>query len=240
VGTILNKKYIVHKANSVWDMNVKYVNRIFRHKKAIATIWILLILFPNPALLPLDVYRFFEMQTHPTYDVQLLADSLPANATTIEGYVDSQTHYAYDFQTYGAVWYLPTPSEVLKAQQGDCKSKAILLASLLEAKQIPHTIKASPVHFWVDYSGKLRTNFTERYETTQVAFVENGQFKLPDQTNVLLYFNAYKDLIWTSMPLFRKVMLVTGLVLIIQFGHLQGGKKRLRDFVSGLLRMKST
>jgi transglutaminase-like putative cysteine protease len=239
MDTVLNKKYIVHKPNSVWEMNVKNVNRIFRHKKAIATIWILLILFPNPALLPLNIYRFFEMPTHPTDDVQHLADSLPANATAIESYVDSKIHYAYDFHTYGAVWYLPTPSEVLKAQQGDCKSKAVLLASLLEAKQIPYSIKASPVHFWVDYGGKLPTNFTERYETTEVAFVENGQFKLPGQTNALLYFNVYKDLAWTSMPLFRKVMLVTGLVLIIQFGHFQGAKKRLRFFLSGLLQTKS-
>ncbi|MGA7075343.1 MAG: hypothetical protein WBZ42_02165 [Halobacteriota archaeon] len=213
------------------------VNRILHHKKAVAAIWILLILFPNPALLPLNVYRFFEMPTRPTNDVQLVADSLPANATAIERYVDSHIHYAYDFQAYGAVWYLPTPSDVLKAQQGDCKSKAVLLASLLEAKQIPHTVKVSPVHFWVDYDGKLRTNFTEQYETTQVAFAENGQFKLPDETNALLYLNVYKDLAWTSMPLLRKMALITGLVLIIQFGHFEGFKKRWRDYVSSLCQL---
>ncbi len=213
------------------------VNRILRHKKAVATIWILLILFPNPALLPLNVYRFFEMPTRPTNDVQLVADSLPANATAIERYVDSHIQYAYDFQAYGAVWYLPTPSDVLKAQLGDCKSKAVLLASLLEAKQIPHTVKVSPVHFWVDYDGKLQTNFTEQYETTQVAFAENGQFKLPDKTDVLPYLNVYKDLAWTSMPLLRKIALITGLVLIIQFGHFEGFKKRWRDYVSSLLKL---
>ena len=213
------------------------VNRILHHKKAIATIWILLILFPNPALLPLNVYRFFELPTRPTDDVRLVADSLPANATAIERYVDDHIHYAYDFQTYGAVWYLPTPSDVLKAQQGDCKSKAVLLASLLEAKQIPHAVEVSPVHFWVDYSGKPRTNFTEQYETTRVAFVENGQFKLPDQTNVLLSLNIYKDLVWTSMPLLRKIALITGLALIIQFGHFKGFKKRWRDYMIGLLQL---
>jgi hypothetical protein len=210
------------------------VSHPVNHKKTIATIWILLILFPNPGILPLDVYRFFEMPTRPTDDVQLVADSLPANATVIEHYVDSHIHYTYDFQAYGVVWYIPTPSDVLKAQQGDCKSKAVLLASLLEAKQISHTVKVSPVHFWVDYSGKIRTNFTEQYETTEGAFVENGQFKFPAETNALVYLNTYKDVVWTSMPLLRKLALVAGLVLIVQSGHFKGAKKQWRDYVSSL------
>jgi hypothetical protein len=215
------------------------VSQILNHKKAIATIWILFILFLNPGLLPLDVYRFFEMPTRPTDDVRLVADQLPTNATAIEYYVDSHIHYAYDFQAYGVVWYLPTPSDVLNAQQGDCKSKAALLASLLEAKQIPHTVMVSPTHFWVDYSGKLRTNFTEQFETTQIAFAENGKFKLPGETNALLYLNAYKDVVWTSMPLLRKIALIAGLVLIVQFGHLKGSKKRWRDYVRHLLHIDS-
>jgi hypothetical protein len=211
------------------------VSQLVTHKKAIASIWILFMLFPNLGVLPLDVYRFFEMPTRPTDDVQLVADSLPANATAIEQYVDDHIHYAYDFQTYGVVWYIPTPSDVLKAQQGDCKSKAVLLASLLEAKQIPHTVKVSPVHFWVDYNGKLSTNFTEQYETTQVAFAENGQFKLPVETNALLYLNTYKDIVWTSMPLLRKIALIAGLVLIVQFGHFKASKKRWGEYMVSLL-----
>jgi hypothetical protein len=116
------------------------LNRILHHKKAIATIWILLILFPNPMVLPVDVYRFFKMPTKPTGDVNLVAASLPANGSAIEQYVDAHVHYTYDFQAYGAVWYLPTPSDVLKSQQGDCKSKAVLTASLFEAKGIPYTL----------------------------------------------------------------------------------------------------
>jgi hypothetical protein len=211
------------------------VSQLVTHKKAIASIWILFMLFPNLGVLPLNVYRFFEMPTRPTDDVQLVADSLPANATAIEQYVDDHIHYAYDFQTYGVVWYIPTPSDVLKAQQGDCKSKAVLLASLLEAKQIPHTVKVSPVHFWVDYNGKLSTNFTEQYETTQVAFAENGQFKLPVETNALLYLNTYKDIVWTSMPLLRKIALIAGLVLIVQFGHFKASKKRWGEYMVSLL-----
>jgi hypothetical protein len=215
------------------------VRQLANHKKTIAAIYVVFILFPNPGLIPLNTYRFLEMPTRPTDDVRLVADSLPENATAIEQYVDDHIYYAYDFQTYGVVWYIPTPSDVLKAQQGDCKSKAVLLASLLEAKQIPHTVKVSPVHFWVDYNGRLRTNFTEQYETTQVAFAENGQFKLPRDTNALLYLNAYEDVVWTSMPLFRKIALIGGLVLIAQFGHFKGSKKRWRVYMGGLLHINT-
>ena len=208
------------------------LNRILRHKKAIAAVWILLILFPNPMVLPVDVYRFFRMPTKPTDDVNLVAESLPANGSAIEQYVDAHVHYTYDFQAYGTAWYLPTPSEVLKSQQGDCKSKAVLTASLFEAKGIPYTLRVSPVHFWVDYSGRPQTNFSERYENTQVAFVDNGQFKLPAKTNAFLYLNTYKDIVWTSMPLLRKIALIGGLAVIVQFGYGKGPKKRLQEYLS--------
>lgn len=210
------------------------IHQILRHKKAIAAIWVLLILFPNPLILPLDVYRFFEMPTQPTNDVQLVAASLPANGTIIEQYVDAHVHYTYDFQAYGCVWYLPTPSDVLKSGQGDCKSRAILTASLLQAKGIPYTLEVSPIHFWVDYSGRPQTNFSDNYETTQVAVVNNGQFQLPTKTNALLYLNTYKDIVWTSMPLLRKIALVGGLAIIFQFGHFEGPKKRIQAFLTAL------
>ena len=210
------------------------INQILRHKKAIAAVWVLLILFPNPLVLLIDVYRFFEMPTKPTDDMQLVAASLPANGSAIEQYVDAHVHYTYDFQAYGVVWYLPTPSDVLKSQQGDCKSRAILTASLLQAKGIPYTLDVSSVHFCVNYSGRAQTNFSENYETTQVAVVNNGQLQLPTKTNALLYLNTYKDIVWTSMPLLRKIMLVGGLAIILQFGHLEGPKKRLQAYLKEL------
>ena len=57
---------------------------IFHYKKAIATVWILLILFSNPMVLPVDVYRLFKMPTKPTDDVNLFAALLPANGSAIE------------------------------------------------------------------------------------------------------------------------------------------------------------
>jgi len=37
----------------------------------------------------------------------------------------------------------------------------------------------------------------------------------------------------------RKIALIAGLVLIVQFGHLKGLKKRWRDYVSHLLHIDS-
>jgi hypothetical protein len=51
------------------------VNRILHHKKAIAAVWILLILFPNPKNLVVDVYRFYEMPTKLIDGVKLVAAS---------------------------------------------------------------------------------------------------------------------------------------------------------------------
>lgn len=120
---------------------------------------------------------------------------------------------------------------MLKLQQGDCRSKTVLTASLFEAKSIPYALRASPAHFRVDYSSRPLTNFSEHYETTQVAFVDNDQCKLPDKTNAFLYLNMYKDIVWTSMPLLRKIALISGLAVIIQFDYCKGPKKRLREYL---------
>ncbi len=120
------------------------VNRILHHKKAVAAIWILLILFPNPALLPLNVYRFFEMPTRPTNDVQLVADSLPANATAIERYVDSHIHYAYDFQAYGAVWYFPPPATFSKHSKETVSRKPSYLQACLKRNRFRTQSRSLP------------------------------------------------------------------------------------------------
>ena len=82
---------------------------VLRYKKMIAVIWIGFILFPNPVVLPLNMYRLFEMPVQPSQEVRQIAETLPANGTLIEHYVDEQVRYTYDFQSYGVVWYIPAP-----------------------------------------------------------------------------------------------------------------------------------
>lgn len=85
------------------------------------------------------------------------------------------------------------------------------------------------------FPGRLQQQATNQLqrtcETTQVAFVDNGQCKLPDKTNAFLYLNMCNDIVWTSMPLLRKIALISGLAVIIQFGYCKGPKKRLREYL---------
>jgi len=53
-------------------------------------------------------------------------------------------------------WYCPTIKKVLERGEGDCKARALVLASVLEAKNIPYQVHSSPIHVWVDYEGKQR------------------------------------------------------------------------------------
>jgi hypothetical protein len=57
------------------------VKLILHHKKAIAAVWILLILFPNTMILLADIYRFYTIPTKPTNDVKLVAASLSRNGS---------------------------------------------------------------------------------------------------------------------------------------------------------------
>ncbi len=196
-----------------------------RYKKTLAVIWVILIFFPNPLVIPLDVYRLFEMPVQPTDEVRQVAESLPANGTSIERYVTEHVRYEYDFSSYGVMWYMPTPDDVLQSQHGDCKSRAVLLASLLEAKGIPHSMSISPIHFWVDYEGKEQTNFSTQYETNDAAIVENGHVKVPQTATTLLYLRTYIDIVWTSMPVLRKLLFIVGLVAIAQGGRFKRAKR---------------
>src|SRR5450759_5785175 len=90
------------------------VSQLVNHKKAIAAIYVVFILFPNPGLIPLNVYRFLEMPTRPTDDVLLVANTLPDNATAIEQYVDDHIHYAYDFKPMASFGIFLRPSTFLK------------------------------------------------------------------------------------------------------------------------------
>ena len=63
--------------------------------------------------------------------------------------------YLYDWQTVGVPWYFPTTREVVEEGRGDCESRALVLASILEQKGIPWTLTMSIDHLWVDYPGKV-------------------------------------------------------------------------------------
>jgi hypothetical protein len=173
----------------------------------LAFIWILLVFYPNPLLLVESVKR---LQT-PQLECPLDPISIPSNPEEIEEFVEEYVRYNYDFQVYGVPWYIPTPAEVVEKREGDCKSRAILLASILREKGLPFSLEISPAHFWVDYPGKKRTEI----EDPSAAIYSNGDWKLPTAVDWNLYLSVWKTVLWDSMPLLRKLLLIFGLTVIL-------------------------
>lgn len=164
-------------------------------------IWIILVLYPNPIIIFLNIGRSINLpiDTSSVHDISL---KLPNNATFIDEYLDKTMNYSYDWQVYDVPWYFPTPKEVLEKGRGDCKAKAVVLASILKDKGIDYTIDFSPIHVWVDYEGKVMDEFKIKYES--------GKFPSLD-----VWFNSYKEMLWDSMPFMRKILLFAGLFFIV-------------------------
>ena len=193
----------------------------FRVKVILSILWILIILYPNPTLLFVSLDRLFQ----PQLDCPLNASSLPSDPRSIEKFVIKYVKYDYDFNVYGVPWYIPLPKEVVEHKRGDCKSRAILLASILKEKRIPFSFKASPIHFWVDYEGKEKTAFVKKFENSSAAIYADGRWKLPKVIDLKEYFRVWKDVLWDAMPLLRKILLLSGLILI-------SGWDRVRDHLN--------
>ncbi len=150
---------------------------------------------------------------------------LPSNPRKIEEFVVGYVKYDYDFNVYGVPWYFPTPAEVVEKRKGDCKSRAILLAAILEEKGVPYSFHISPVHFWVDYPGKEENEFTKKYENPKTAIYSDGRWKLPELVDLKTYYDSWKAVLWDSMPAIRKVLLLGGWILIFSWGRLRSMKR---------------
>ncbi|MBO8182067.1 MAG: transglutaminase domain-containing protein [Archaeoglobus sp.] len=181
-----------------------------RLKVMLSLIWIFFVLYPNPALLFVSVERL----STPQLDCPLNVSSMPSDPKEIEKFVIRYVKYDYDFNVYGVPWYIPEPKEVVEHKKGDCKSRAILLASILKEKGIPFSFKASPIHFWVDYEGKEKTDFVKKFENSSAAIYADGKWKLPEIVDVEEYLRVWKDVLWDAMPMLRKAILIIGLISI--------------------------
>jgi hypothetical protein len=176
--------------------------------------WVLLVLYPNPANLVTSVVRL----AAPTVDaaaVEPLADSLPSDPATIEKWVLQNIPYHYDWQVYGMPWYCPTIDEVLDSGTGDCKARAIVLASILEAKGIPYQINVSPTHVWVHYDGKVDNSIENAGAGFYEVDPETGSKTVHFPEARITYFVVtFWDGFWDPMPLTRKIILISGLVIL--------------------------
>jgi len=186
--------------------------RVFqRYFPLILVLWILFVLYPNPLNLVISVQRLFNFDAEPGA-VEFMLNDLPSDPVAIEKAVLVKIHYRHDWEVYGMPWYFPTIEKVLERGEGDCKARALVLASVLKAKNIPYQVYQSPIHVWVDYEGKQETSI----ENDQVKFYQRdpetgeGQFQLPD-IGLSEVMNSFWQAFWGPMPDGRKALLISGL-----------------------------
>ena len=190
--------------------------RVFRrYFPLIVILWILFVLYPNPLNLISSIQRVLNFDADPGA-VEFMLNDFPSNPVAIEKAVLAGIPYRYDWELYSMPWYCPTIEEVLKRGEGDCKARALVLASVLEAKSIPYQVHSSPMHVWVDYEGKQETSI----ENAQVEFYqydpETGErrFQIPDISPGKLA-DYWQQQFWTIMPDGRKALLISGLSALI-------------------------
>lgn len=182
--------------------------------KTILTIILLFfILFTSPLIVYKDINR---LGSPPINSQAVKSLDLPKTDKpyVYEAWVDEKIEYQYDFETYGVFWYIPTVDEVIEKGRGDCKSRAILLASILEAENINYTLHISPYHWWVSYPYNPET----KYENPKTSLKTDENWKLP---NILITIqdmwdvkDEYYQMIWVAMPLWKKLFLSIGLLSI--------------------------
>jgi len=186
-----------------------------RYFPLIFILWILFVLYPNPLNLVTSIHRFINPDVNPSA-VEMILDDFPSDPVAIEKAVLARIPYRLDWELYGMPWYFPTVEEILERGEGDCKARALVLASILKAKNIPSQVNSSPVHVWVDYEGKQETTI----ENPQVQFYQHdpetgeGRFQIPE-IGLGEVMNSWRQQLWTPMPFDRRILLVSGLLALV-------------------------
>jgi hypothetical protein len=186
-----------------------------RYFPLVFVLWILLVLYPNPLNLIISIDRVLNFDANPGAVESMLKD-LPADGADIERAVMASIPYRHDWEVYGMPWYCPTVEQVMEREEGDCKGRALVLASVLEAKNVTYQVHSSPMHIWVEYEGKNETSI----ENAQVEFYQydpetgNRHFQVP-HIRLSEVTDFFWDSFWRPMPEARKALLISGLSALI-------------------------
>jgi hypothetical protein len=198
------------------ESSEKVSRKVFRrYFPLIFILWILLVLYPNPLNLIISIQRVLNFDADPGA-VESMLNDLPSDPVDIEKAVLARIPYRHDWELYSMPWYCPTIEQVLEREEGDCKARALVLASVLEAKNISYQVHSSPIHIWVDYDGKQETSI----ENTQVEFYqydpETGerQFQIP-HIGLSKVMDSFWRAFWDPMPDGRKALLISGLLALV-------------------------
>lgn len=83
----------------------------------------------------------------------------------VERVVYERVPYAWDWDTWGVVDYLPTVDEVLKLGREDCDGRAVVAASLLRRMGYQADLVSDVLHVWVDTPAGAAMNPTSAERT---------------------------------------------------------------------------
>jgi len=190
-------------------------------------IWTFVVCFPNPYIFVRNWVRYARFPIDPSV-IEIIEDEIPDESEEIEKFVRKLVKYEYDWQNYGVPDYVSTARQAVTRRRGDCEDRALVFASVLEAKGLPYDLKASLVHYWIDYPGKRAS----KYENEDVSYFGKVdgkyKFKLPDFGQWRQYLISTRKGGWDSMPTSRKVIMVCGWALIILSGYfLRRGRREI-------------
>jgi len=187
----------------------------------VAAAWALLVLYPNPVHLLSSIYRLKNPPVMPLQVSELAIELKGAAPHEIEQFVYKQIPYQFDWEVYNMPWYFPTLEEALEKENGDCKARYLLFASLLEEMEIPYQKNISLTHIWVGYEGKAESRL-ENSRESMIMVDEYGRIRItlprPDMERSSQNFVRG---FWDVMPAERKVMLLGGYPFIFGIFALQ-------------------
>jgi hypothetical protein len=187
-------------------------------------LWTLLVLYPNPLMLYVSAQRAWSPPVDPQA-VRHLAEKLPDQPRAIEAAVNTTlVPYAVPWEIQGVPWYFPSAAEVLESGRGDCQGRAVVLASILQAKGISYRFVGSFDHLWIDYPGKHATVL----ENPSAAVVmqqpdRSYHFKWPQLVDWRQSWDIERAYFWDKMPAWRCWLMLGGW-LVLAFGRISWRK----------------
>lgn len=178
--------------------------------------WAFVTLYPDPGVLVSSVRNLLAPRAD-ARAAQALAATLPDDPREVERRVLADVvPYASDWEAAGVPWSFPSAAQALQARRGDCESRALVLGSVLAAKGIPHQLRMSFDHIWVDYPGKVPT----ASENDARALTGTGDggwswLRWPDDLDLGREARAQAAIYWGPMPAVRKALLFAGMGWIV-------------------------
>jgi hypothetical protein len=184
---------------------------------------LLLVAYPKPGRLIQHVQNLIDPPIHPQA-VSAISTALPDDPEVIESWVfEAIQRDANDYANWGVIFYFASPEEVLNIGRGACYARAIVLASILQAKSIPFRLYLMPGHMWVDYAGREPyvwgpgldwienpTDAMLRWEAGSWRYQGSGWIKVLPAMGVLQF-----QLYWRIVPFIGKLVIAAVLLFML-------------------------